>query len=48
MLGNTVPEMECAVGTSSAEGAVFGVEGNGVDGVDVGHIVLGRVAMAFE
>lgn len=50
VLGVLVPEVECAVATGCAEGAVDGVEGNGVDRVDVGHITgVGCVlAMALE
>jgi hypothetical protein len=45
-----VPEMEGAVGSRRAEGAVDGVEGDGVDGVDFGDVALRGVglAMAFE
>lgn len=39
MLGNSVPEMERAVGASSAEGAVDGVERYRINGVDIGHVV---------
>lgn len=37
-----VPEMESAVTTGSAEGAVNGVERDGVDGVDVADVAVGR------
>jgi len=50
VLGVLVPEVECAVATGCAEGAVDGVEGDGVDRVDVGHIagVGGVLTMALE
>lgn len=48
MFGDSVPEVEGAVRSCGAEGAVYGVEGDGVDGVDVGHVVGGWVAVAFE
>ena len=48
MLGNSVPEVESAVRTSRAESSELGMEGDGVDGVDVGHVILGWVAVAFE
>lgn len=50
MFGVLVPEMEGAVATGGAEGAVFGVEGDGVYGVDFGDVALGGVglAVAFE
>ena len=48
VLGDAVPEVKCAVGAGGAEGAVLRVEGDGVDGVDVRHVVLGWVAVAFE
>ena len=48
MLGDSVPEVEGAVRTGSAEGSILGVERDGIDGVDVGHVVLRWVAMAFE
>jgi len=48
VFSDTVPEVECAVGTSGAEGAVDGVEGDGVNGVDLRDVVLGWVAVAFE
>jgi hypothetical protein len=40
--------MERAVRTSGAECAVLRVEGDGVDRVDICHVVLRRVAVAFE
>lgn len=43
-----VPEVEGSVGASRAEGAVDRVEGDIVDGVDIGDVVGGRVAVAFE
>jgi hypothetical protein len=50
MLCVLVPEVEGAVGAGGAEGAVLRVEGDGVDGVDFGHVALGGVllAVAFE
>ena len=50
MLGVTVPEVERAVAAGGAEGTVLRVEGNGVDGVDVGDVarVGGCLPMAFE
>ena len=50
MLGIFVPEVECAVATGCAEGTVYWVEGDGVDGVDVGDIpcVGGVLAVALE
>jgi hypothetical protein len=50
VLGILVPEVECAVAAGSAEGAVDGVEGDGVDRVDVGYVasVGGVLAMALE
>ena len=50
MLGVLVPEVEGAVAASGAEGAMFGVEGNGVDGVDLTDVALagGGLAVAFE
>ena len=50
VLGVLVPEVEGAVGARSAEGAVLRVEGDGVDGVDFGHVALRGVllAVAFE
>lgn len=45
-----VPEVEGAIATGSAEGAVLGVEGDGVYGVDFCDVPRCRVlcAMAFE
>ena len=48
MLGNSVPEVERAIRTSSTECTVLRVEGDGVDRIDICHVVLRRVAMAFE
>lgn len=48
MLGDSIPEVEGAVRAGGAESAELGVEGDGVNGVDVGHIVLGWVTVAFE
>ncbi len=43
-----VPEVERAVRPGRGEGAVDGVEGYVVDGIDVGYGSLGRVAVALE
>jgi hypothetical protein len=50
VLGVLVPEVECAVAAGGAEGAVDGVEGDGVDRVDVGYVtgVGGVLTMALE
>ena len=50
VLGVLVPEVEGAVGAGGAEGAVHGVEGYSVDGVDVGGVAAGwgGFAVAFE
>jgi hypothetical protein len=40
--------VERAIRTSSAKCAVLRVEGDGVDRIDICHVVLRRVAMAFE
>lgn len=48
VLGYSIPEVECTVGASSAESTVLWVEGDGVDRVDIGDVVLGWVAMALE
>ena len=48
MLGNSIPKVERAVRTSGAERAVLRVKGDGVDRVDVCHIVLRGVSVAFE
>ena len=50
MLCVLVPEVECAVRSGGAEGAVLRVERDGVDGVDAGDVAVGGVllAMAFE
>lgn len=50
VLGVLVPEVKRAVGAGGAEGAVHGVEVDGVDGVDVGLVagVGGGLAVAFE
>lgn len=48
MFGVLVPEVEGAVGAGGAEGAVYGVEGDVVDGVDVRDVVRGGVTMALE
>jgi hypothetical protein len=46
VLGVFVPEVEGAVGAGCAEGAVLGVEGDGVDGVDFGYVALAGVLLA--
>lgn len=48
VFSNSVPKVEGSVGASGAEGAVLRMEGDGVDGVDVGHVTLRRVAMTLE
>lgn len=50
MLGVLVPEVEGAVATGGAKGAVLGMEGDGVDRVNFGDVALGGVvlAVAFE
>jgi hypothetical protein len=50
VLGVLVPEVEGAVATGGAEGAVDGVEGDCVDAVDFGDVALVGVglAVAFE
>lgn len=48
VLSVLVPEVEGAVRPGGAEGAVDGVEGDVVDGEDVGDVVGGRVAVALE
>jgi hypothetical protein len=48
VLGILVPEVERAVGSSGAEGAVDGVEGDVIDGVDVDGVVDGRITVALE
>ena len=48
MLGYSVPEVECTVRAGGAEGAVDGVERDGVDGVNVRHVVRWGVAVTFE
>ena len=48
VLGVLVPEVECAVRAGRREGAVDGMEGNVVDGVNVGDVSLGRVAVALK
>lgn len=40
VLGVLIPEVEGAVATGCAEGSMFGVEGDGVDGVDVCDVAL--------
>lgn len=48
VLGVLVPEVEGAVATGCAEGAVLGVEGDVVDSVDGRGVALGGVAVALE
>lgn len=48
MLGVFIPEVERAIRAGRREGAVDGVEGDVVDGVDVGNVSLGWVAVALE
>jgi len=50
MLGVFIPEMERPVAAGGAEGAVDRVEGDGVDGEDVGDVarIGGGDAVAFE
>ena len=52
VLSILVPEVECPVGTSSAEGAMLRMEGYGVDGENVGIVAVANARllgpMAFE
>lgn len=50
VLGVLVPEVEGTVATGGAEGAMLGVEGDCVDGVDFGDVPGRRVllSVAFE
>lgn len=48
VFGNSVPEVESTVRAGCTEGAVLWVEGDCVDGVNIGYIVLGRISVAFE
>lgn len=48
MFSDSVPEVECAVGTCCAEGTMDGMVGDGINRVDAGHVVLGSVAVALE
>jgi hypothetical protein len=48
VLCDTIPEVKCAVRTSCAKGSMDGVERDGVDRVDVCHVVLWRVSVALE
>jgi len=48
MLRVLVPEVEGTVATGRAKRAVLRVEGDGVDRVHVGHVILRGVAVAFE
>lgn len=48
VLGILVPEVERAVRSRRAKGAVNRVERNVVDGVHVDHVVDGRVTVALE
>ena len=45
---DAVPEVECPVGAGRAESSVLWVEGDSIYGIDIGHVVLGRVAVTFE
>jgi hypothetical protein len=46
MLRILVPEVEGAVTACGREGAVHGVEGDGVDGVDLCSVARGGVGLA--
>ena len=46
VLGVLVPEVEGTVGTGGGEGAVLGVEGDGVYGVDLCDVAVGGVLLA--
>ena len=46
VLGVFVPEVEGAIATGCGEGAMLGVEGDGVDGVDLGDVALGGVLLS--
>ena len=48
LLGVLVPEVERAVRAGGAESAVYRVEGNVVNGVNVDNTVHCRITMAFE
>lgn len=48
MFGVLVPEVKGPVAAGSTEGAVHGVEGDGVDGVDVTAVVDRVTTVAFE
>lgn len=48
VLGDSVPEVKGAIGACRAESAVLGVERDGIYSEDVGHVILGRVSVAFE
>jgi len=46
VLSILVPEVEGTVATGGAEGAVDGVEGNGIDRVDIADVAVGRRSLA--
>lgn len=48
VLGVLVPEVERAVRSSRAKGAMDGVERNIVDSVDVDDVVYRRISVTFE
>lgn len=48
VLSHAVPEVKGAVRSGGAERAVLRVEGNGVDSIYVGHVILRRVPVALE
>jgi len=48
VLGDSIPEVERAVRTCSTKSAVLRMKRDGVNRVDVCHIVLGRVPVALE
>lgn len=48
VLGVLVPEVECPVRPGGAEGAMNWVEGDVVDGVDIGDAVDDRITVTFE
>ena len=43
-----IPEVECSVGASCTKCAVLWVEGNCVDRIDVRHVILWGISVAFE
>lgn len=48
MLGDSVPKVKRTVRASSTKGTMLRMEGDGIDGIDVCHVILRGVAMAFE